>query len=306
MLLRILLLFFALLLVPTYLIYTLWHGQSRSKFAWLVKLLSNGAYLLFIVLIGNWAWLSHYLRHAWIALFVVAAVASYRRVRALPFHAQGGRAAWRGQRGALLELLVACALLAYTFSGYVYGDTPVRLVLPLRHGQYYVAQGGNSFILNQHHGNRAQRYALDILALNSIGARASGIYPSGLKRYVIFGETVYSPCDGTVAAAADGLPDHIPPERDSEHPAGNHVVVTCEAVNVLLAHLQNGSVSVQEGEAVPTGQPLGRVGNSGNTSEPHLHVHAVRAGAADVLTGEGVPLLFEGNFPVRNTIFVRD
>jgi hypothetical protein len=47
MLLRMLLMVFALLLVPAYLVYTLWRGQSRSKLAWLVKLLSNGAYLLF-------------------------------------------------------------------------------------------------------------------------------------------------------------------------------------------------------------------------------------------------------------------
>jgi peptidase M23-like protein len=305
MLLRMMLMVFALLLVPAYLVYTLWRGQSRSKFAWLVKLLSNGAYLLFIVLIGNWAWLSHYLRHAWSALFLVAAVASYRRVRALPFHAQGGRAAWRGQRGALLELVVACALLAYTGSGYLHGDAPVRLALPLRHGRYYVGQGGNSFLLNHHHRNRAQRYAVDVVALNGIGARASGIHPSELERYVIFGETVYSPCGGSVAAVADGLPDLLPPESDSEHPAGNHVVVTCEAVRVVLAHLQQGSVSVRVGEEVLAGQPIGRVGNSGNTSEPHLHVHAVRAGT-DVLTGEGVPLLFEGIFPVRNTLFTRD
>lgn len=304
MLLQVLLVFFTLLGLPAFFIYTLWRRPSRSKLAWLLKLLSSGAYLLFVVLIGPWAWLSYYLRYVWLALFVVAAVVTYRRIRALPFHPPDGRAWWREHRGVLIELLVACALLAYTGSGYVYGDEPVRLELPLRQGRYYVGQGGSAIVLNHHHRNRAQRYAVDILALNSLGARARGLRPSELERYEIFGKTVYSPCTGTVVVVVDGLTDYIPPASDRERPAGNHVVITCGRVNVVLAHLQNGSVSVQVGEELSAGQPLGRVGNSGNTSEPHLHVHAVRAGE-EVLTGEGVPLLFDGSFPVRNTLFER-
>jgi hypothetical protein len=42
------------------------------------------------------------------------------------------------------------------------------------------------------------------------------------------------------------------------------------------------------------------MGNSGNTSEPHLHVRAVKTGSGPVLEGEGVPVLFDGRFPVRN------
>jgi murein DD-endopeptidase MepM/ murein hydrolase activator NlpD len=55
---------------------------------------------------------------------------------------------------------------------------------------------------------------------------------------------------------------------------------------------------------VQVGDMLGQVGNSGNTSQPHLHLHAERGGAADqILTGEGVPIEFEGRFLVRNSLF---
>ena len=92
-------------------------------------------------------------------------------------------------------------------------------------------------------------------------------------------------------------PDLTPPHSDPAHPVGNHVALACDGHDaiVYLAHMQEGSVLVQTGDEVQTGQPLGKVGNSGNTSEPHLHIHAE-------LDGKGVPLTFDGRFLVRNQI----
>ena len=76
---------------------------------------------------------------------------------------------------------------------------------------------------------------------------------------------------------------------------------------MLLAHLQRGSVQVKAGDNVRTGQPIARVGNSGNLSEPHLHIHAVKAGsAASLLAGEGLLMLFDGRFLVRNQVVRAD
>lgn len=305
MLVQILLLFIVLLILPVYLLATLWNGREESRFRWLVKVLYTGGYLLFLLLAGPWHWLSHYLRLAFAGLFVLAAYISYQRAKALPFSHDHGWAMWRHARGPLLELVVAIGLLALALAGRFYWERPVRLSWPLRDGWYAVAQGGNNLILNYHNTHPAQQYALDIVALNWAGSRANGIYPSALEQYAIYGETVYSPCDGSVLAVVDGLADQIPPDADREHPAGNHVIIACQGIEVALAHLQRGSVQVETGDSVTTGQPIGRVGNSGNTSEPHLHIHAVRAGSGDAMTGEGVPLLFDGRFPVRNTIFGR-
>jgi murein DD-endopeptidase MepM/ murein hydrolase activator NlpD len=72
----------------------------------------------------------------------------------------------------------------------------------------------------------------------------------------------------------------------------------------VLAHLGRGTVQSHLGAQVTPGDPLGRVGNSGNTSEPHLHVHAVRGRVTEpeqlLFTGDGVALRVEGAFPVRN------
>lgn len=59
--------------------------------------------------------------------------------------------------------------------------------------------------------------------------------------------------------------------------------------------MQKGSIVVKEGDEIKTGQALGKVGNSGNTSEPHLHIHAEKDGL-------GVPITFNNRFLVRNSV----
>lgn len=167
-----------------------------------------------------------------------------------------------------------------------------------------MAQGGGNPSVNHHDRSPAQRWALDVVALNGLGVRANGLWPREVDAYAIHGVEVVAPCAGEVLVATDGLPDLRPPATDPEHGAGNHVALHCDGVTVILAHLQEGSVRVAPGDRVPAGAPLGRVGNSGNTSEPHLHVHAVRGRVTDpeaqLWTGDGVPLRFDGRFLVRN------
>ena len=83
--------------------------------------------------------------------------------------------------------------------------------------------------------------------------------------------------------------------------AGNHVLLECGTeVRVLLAHMRRGSVRVRPGERVAVGRPLGAVGNTGNTNEPHLHVHAQRPGTAvEPLGGEPLPVRLAGRYLVR-------
>ncbi len=90
------------------------------------------------------------------------------------------------------------------------------------------------------------------------------------------------------------------PEVDRDHLAGNHVMLRCADADVLLGHLQQGSVQVLAGRRVAVGDWLGLVGNSGNTGEPHLHVHAQGCGSiAAPLGGDPRSIRFNGRFPVR-------
>jgi murein DD-endopeptidase MepM/ murein hydrolase activator NlpD len=93
---------------------------------------------------------------------------------------------------------------------------------------------------------------------------------------------IYNVARGTVVEAVDGLPENVP---HSGKPAykinllnagGNHVIVKiAEHRYVLYAHMRPGTVRVKRGDSVVVGQVLGHVGNSGNSTEPHLHLHIV-------------------------------
>jgi Peptidase family M23 len=263
----------------------------------------SGAFVSYFLLTGRWDWVSYYLRFVLMAALIVAAAAGYRRTRRLPWFVGDRRRSWSMAGWALL-LLITSGLLVSVVRGFGYPEPAVSLNLPLRDGVFYIAHGGSTRLLNYHHTNRAQRFAVDVTQLNALGARASRIYSKNLERYVIYGARVHSPCTGTVIEAVDGLPDLIPPDTDRERPAGNRVVIACRGVRVALAHLQKGSVNVSPGTRVEPGRVLGLVGNSGNTSEPHLHVHAV-AESSDAARSEGVPIVFDGTFATRNTVLRR-
>ena len=190
-------------------------------------------------------------------------------------------------------------------SGFFYPDETVRLAYPLRNGVYYVGGGGSNRWINNHNAVPPQDYALDIVRLNFLGTPINYTADkSDLVEYAIFGDPIYSPCDGTVVRAVDRHIDQIPPDRDSVNLAGNYVLLACQGVEILLAHMKQGSVLVTEGDIVNAGDEIGAVGNSGNTSQPHLHIHAEKDGVAgEILNGTGVPMVFEGRFLERNDLF---
>ncbi len=128
--------------------------------------------------------------------------------------------------------------------------------------------------------------------------------PADPKAYGIYGARVLAPCAGLVLLAVDGLPDMRVPEVDRDHLAGNHVMLRWVDPNtnadVLLGHLRPGSVQVRAGATVAVGDWLGSAGNSGNTGEPHLHIHPQRPGPAGApLGGDPLPILFGVRLPVR-------
>jgi hypothetical protein len=291
--------------LPAFLAYGLWRSRDPTRSIWWLRAAYTSAYVAYFFLTGRWDFVSYYLRFVILGLLFVTLIAGYVRSRQLPWRINGRPGGRLTLVSSAATLVAFIALLTLAIRGFWYDGDPVRLSSPLRDDVYYVAQGGNSALLNYHNVNRAQRYAVDVVALNMAGARASAIYSSDLEEYVIFGARVYSPCEGSVIEVVDGLADNVPPHTDRAHPAGNHIVIDCPGARVVLAHLQRDSVGVRASTTIARGDLVGRVGNSGNTSEPHLHVHAVR-GHADVMTGEGIPIVFEGVFPVRNTVFRKD
>ena len=178
--------------------------------------------------------------------------------------------------------------------------------VPAGPGEFYVVHGGNTEAMNHHSPVPAQRFALDLVALNGFGARADGISPTENSAFAIYGAPVRAPCNGRVLIAVDGFENNEPGQTDLKNLAGNHLAIHCEKadVTVLLAHLEKNSLVPKAGKKVRQGEELGAVGNSGNSSEPHLHIHVVGGKVSDeeqlLKTAEALPMTFGGRFLVRN------
>lgn len=298
-----------LLLVPAVLLVEIWRKRRHGRFAWTLHAGLSAAYITLIFLAGRWDFFSYWLRFVPPAALIILAAAAWRAQPAAGSASDGvGRRLGLAFDGLLLLLFVCGAVWAVR--GRLNPGPAVELGFPLRAAggsYYYVGGGGSTRIVNNHQAHPGQQFALDIVGLNRWGARTSTPFPEALDDYVIFGDTVVSPCTGTVLAAVDGLRDHVPPARDTVRLAGNHVLLACGDARILLAHLMEGSVRSVAGERVRAGQPLGRVGNSGNTTQPHLHIHAARGGTrTGILNGTGVPMTFCGRFLVRNRIIGAD
>jgi hypothetical protein len=178
------------------------------------------------------------------------------------------------------------------------GSTPVATTFQLPFdGAWMVIWGGGSEFRNYHAPTPQQRSAHDIVIWRD-GATYRG---DGTRNedYHCYGQPQYAPAAGTVVIAVDEYPDDTPgttPTADpTMHPAGNHVVIeVADGEYVLMAHFQPGTVAVSAGDTVAAGDLVGLTGNSGNSSEPHVHIH-LQTGPDMFDPGTfGLPMTFTG------------
>lgn len=329
----------AQLLIPAVLLAWLAFGRPRTRTSWLARTVIATGWLVAIAVAGLWTAIPHGTVWLWFVLLAGSAAMAYRRTRRPGWWPEGRWA--RAGTVVLVLAAGAMALFAsraLTWRTPPAGPV-VDLAFPLQDGRYLVVNGGSSNVNNGHVGipetargrYRGQTRAVDLIGIDVLGRRSDGLAPSDPAAYRIFGDTIFAPCAGTVVTAVDGLSDQSPPRVDREHMAGNHVILECDGaalglpeaptdgpagntgpgataraavgapVWVVLAHMAMGTVEVSEGQAVTVGQPLGRVGNSGNSDEPHLHIHAQRPGSPDAPMGaEPLVVRFDGRYLARN------
>lgn len=162
----------------------------------------------------------------------------------------------------------------------------------------------------------ATSYAIDFVPVDDAGRTApvtlaSLVRPEPPETFPGFGRPILAPVDGTVVAAHDTESDHpayrglpsigyaLTQRRRAAAGwaalAGNHVLVESGDVVVAVCHLQRGSVEVRPGQRVHVGARLGRCGNSGNSTEPHVHVQAIDD--RHVERAVAIPLTFRASLP---------
>lgn len=159
----------------------------------------------------------------------------------------------------------------------------------------------NAGVTNGGHRNRSGQFALDGVGLDD--RYAVHVAGDGGKStdYADWGRTIIAPAGGVVVEVRSDRPDQPDPENSDpkyfapEYPnggdPGNHVVIDHgNGEFSLLAHFQAGSVLVKLGDHVIQGQPLGKLGSSGDTNTPHLH-YQLQSGP-DIVWSDGLPATF--------------
>lgn len=285
------------LILPLSFIIMLWKEKDSSKLESIVKMLATVMIVGWAFQTGRWDWISYYIRYLLLLMLVVSLFFSVKKMKKLPFTIKQTRKQKLNTGIHVFLILVFGFYNASAISGNTAQQQGIELSFPLKNGTYYVAHGGSHTQLNYHNAYESQQFALDIVKLNKFGIRASGFYPKELDKYEIHGDILYSPCNGEVLEARSHLPDLTPPEMDAEHPEGNYLAISCDNKDavVYIAHMQQESVKVTEGNRVKELEPIGLVGNTGNSSEPHLHIHAEKDGI-------GIPIQFNGEFFIRNSL----
>jgi hypothetical protein len=227
---------------------------------------------------------------AWGPLLLVLLAAAL--LGAALWSAVRGGATWTMRRGAgLLGMFAVVGTMGVygTYpSSYDFTPSAVDFRLPFE-GPITVAWGGPTAAVNYHVASPGERWGYDLLVtVDGRTFRTDGRSP---EDYHAYRRRVLSPAAGRVIRVRDGVPDATPGRPDRWGGAGNHVVLQVAPREYLfVAHLRPGSVRVAEGQAVRQGDVIGEVGNSGHSTEPHVHLHLQDRPRAD--SGEGIPLRF--------------
>ena len=305
------------IVLPIVILLWLWRGRNSSRFTWLLKIIMTSPVIIILFLSGYWQQLTYCGRIIIVIAYTAAVYKSWLNSKSLPLYSRLIYVDWILIMAGLGISVVLICNIFNIFESYSYKGKSVNLTFPLQNGTYMICFGGNgekSALANYHYKfplysrtrlDPSVIYAVDIVKLNGFGKSAKGFMSFDNHRYEIFLETVYSPCDGTVVSIENKWPDEKPYAYDYPYNPGNCIVIRYKNVYVLMGHLERDSFLVKTGDTVVRGQALAKSGNSGWTTEPHLHIQAMRTYDGVDNEGEGLSFLFDGRFPVKNDLFIK-
>lgn len=155
---------------------------------------------------------------------------------------------------------------------------------------WYVFWGGNNVLVNYHYEVESQRYAYDFVQTKDNYSYNGDRLKN--NSYYAFGKNILAPADGTIVSVVNDVKDNEPVGvMNPQQLAGNNVVIDHGGEYSLLAHLQKGTITVKPGDHVKKGDIIGLTGNSGNTSEAHLHFQI--SDGVDLFTSRSIPVRWE-------------
>ena len=172
-------------------------------------------------------------------------------------------------------------------------------IMPIKE-EWFVFWGGVNEFVNYHYAYEAQRYAYDLVIMKNDATFKDS--PSINENYYAFNKEVTAPADGKVIKVVNHLEDNIPGEMYEMEPAGNVIII--EHTNheySMVAHLKKNSCLVQQGDTVKQGDVIALCGNSGNSSEAHIHFQVMDA--PDFLNCQSLRIRFaDGLEPIQGDV----
>ncbi|MCL2005952.1 MAG: peptidoglycan DD-metalloendopeptidase family protein [Planctomycetaceae bacterium] len=163
--------------------------------------------------------------------------------------------------------------------------TKTDLILPF-YGEWTLVWGGNTPEQNYHAtAHPSQRHAVDFVIKDERG-RSYQTSGESNEDFYAFGKELIAPCKGEIVLVVDGIKDNKPGVMNPFFPTGNTVILKTDNLEYLVfAHFKQHSIKVTQGQKVEQGDLLGLCGNSGNSSEAHLHFHVQNVEDMNIATG---------------------
>ena len=257
----------------------------------LLFIISN--WLILVYMIGGWA-----AAYAWnLEVFIIAPVAVIASLVELVILilriCRKKKVLWNGLF-LILTLVMAFPLgiilgiSPMTYPTYTYREQAVQVTAPVKSAEYV---GGAKH--TPHAIWPSECFAYDIVK------KPSDIGSTVLSDYGIWEEEVFAPVSGTVIGVETQEPDIIPNTQEYTSALGNYVFIEMDGEKgyMILAHFKKDSIEVEVGEKITEGQFIGLVGNSGTTSEPHLHFQCQKENPFDMIIptcATGIPIQIKG------------
>jgi hypothetical protein len=173
-------------------------------------------------------------------------------------------------------------------------EQKTQFILPFT-GKWLVVNGGTERKESHSWGIPTQRYAYDFFIVDEHGMSYSGDNKI-LEHYYCYGQDILAPADGEVVSMADKFPNSMVygggnVECKAHDIRGNFITIKhTEKEYSTIAHIKPDSINIEKGQKVTRGQIIAKCGNSGNTSEPHIHFQV--SDGESFFTSAGLPVKF--------------
>lgn len=160
-----------------------------------------------------------------------------------------------------------------------------KLILPFgKSEKWTITWGGDTKELNYHVESQSQKNAFDFVIKKD--GKTYKTNAENNEDFYAFGKEIFAPCDGEIVLAVDGVKDNQVGEMNNQFITGNTVIIkTVNNEYLFFAHLKQYSIKVKQGQKVKQGELLALCGNSGHSSEPHLHFHIQNTENSNQATG---------------------